>query len=116
MAICLRVFNDRGEVRLPAKVAAYSAGRQRDGSGAWHNADMADDKLTTAPRIITRSRRCVLPSQKGNPSTYKSGGNRKFSRLLRDRVLRARSSCFANTTTFKTLLMSIVSCYENHQP
>ncbi|MCD7058244.1 dimethyl sulfoxide reductase subunit A, partial [Escherichia fergusonii] len=42
----VRVFNDRGEVRLPAKVTPrILPGVSAMGQGAWHNADMAGDKI-----------------------------------------------------------------------
>ncbi len=73
-------------------------------------------KLTTAPASI-RSRRCVLPPGKRESSTYKSGGNRKnLSRLLRDVFTRPELPVLRTQRHLKLFWMSIVSCYENHQP
>lgn len=98
----VRVFNDRGEVRLPAKVTPrILPGVSAMGQGAWHNADMAGDKIDHGACINTLT--TLRPSwQKGILNIQIWWKSKNLSRLLRD-VLRARSSRFANTTTFKTL-------------
>lgn len=74
-------------------------------------------KLTTAPASI-RSRRCVLPPwQKGILNIQIWWKSKKSKPPAPGRFYAPGAPRFANTTTFKTLFwMSIVSCYENHQP
>ncbi len=63
----VRVFNDRGEVRLPAKVTPrILPGVSAMGQGAWHNADMAGDKIDHGACINTLTTLRPSPA-KGNP-------------------------------------------------
>ena len=41
----VRVFNQRGELRIPAKVTPRIMRGNGDGSGAWHDANMAGDRV-----------------------------------------------------------------------
>lgn len=64
----VRVFNDRGEVRLPAKVTTrILPGVSAMGQGAWHNADMAGDKIDHGACINTLTTLRPSPLAKGNP-------------------------------------------------
>ncbi|EEH5933526.1 molybdopterin-dependent oxidoreductase [Salmonella enterica subsp. enterica serovar 4,[5],12:i:-] len=64
----VRVFNDRGEVRLPAKVTPrILPGVSAMGQGAWHNADMAGDKIDHGACINTLTTLRPSPLAKGNP-------------------------------------------------
>ncbi len=98
----VRVFNDRGEVRLPAKVTPrILPGVSAMGQGAWHNADMAGDKIDHGACINTLT--TLRPSpQKGILNIQIWWKSKNLSRLLRDVFTRPELP-FANTTTFKTL-------------
>ncbi|EAX8737775.1 dimethyl sulfoxide reductase subunit A [Salmonella enterica] len=64
----VRVFNDRGEVRLPAKVTPrILPGVSAMGQGAWHDADMAGDKIDHGACINTLTTLRPSPLAKGNP-------------------------------------------------
>lgn len=64
----VRVFNDRGEVRLPAKVTPrILPGVSAMGQGAWHNADMSGDKIDHGGCVNTLTTLRPSPLAKGNP-------------------------------------------------
>jgi Tat-targeted selenate reductase subunit YnfE len=64
----VRVFNDRGEVRLPAKVTPrILPGVSAMGQGAWHQADMAGDRIDYGACINTLTTLRPSPLAKGNP-------------------------------------------------
>jgi Tat-targeted selenate reductase subunit YnfE len=64
----VRVFNARGEVRLPAKVTPrIMPGVTAMGQGAWHQANMAGDKIDHGGCINTLTGLRPSPLAKGNP-------------------------------------------------
>ncbi len=64
----VRVFNDRGEVRIAAKVTPrILPGVTAIGQGAWHQADMAGDKIDHGGCINTLTTQRPSPLAKGNP-------------------------------------------------
>ncbi|MDM2919454.1 molybdopterin-dependent oxidoreductase [Citrobacter freundii] len=64
----VRVFNDRGEVRIPAKVTPrILPGVSAMGQGAWHDADMAGDKIDHGACVNTLTTQRPSPLAKGNP-------------------------------------------------
>lgn len=64
----VRVFNARGEVRLPANVTPrIMPGVTAMGQGAWHQADMAGDKIDHGGCINTLTSLRPSPLAKGNP-------------------------------------------------
>ena len=64
----VRVFNDRGEVRIPAKVTPrILPGVSAMGQGAWHDADMSGDKIDHGACVITLTTQRPSPLAKGNP-------------------------------------------------
>lgn len=81
----VRVFNDRGEVRLPAKVTPrILPGVSAMGQGAWHNADMAGDKIDHGACINTLTTLRPSPWQKGILNIQIWWKSKNLSRLLRD--------------------------------
>lgn len=64
----VRVFNDRGEVRIAAKVTPrIMPGVSAMGQGAWHNADMAGDRVDHGACVNTLTTHRPSPLAKGNP-------------------------------------------------
>lgn len=64
----VRVFNDRGEVHLPAKVTPrIMPGVTGMGQGAWHKANMAGDKIDRGGCINVLTTLRPSPLAKGNP-------------------------------------------------
>lgn len=64
----VRVFNDRGELRIPAKVTPrILPGVSAMGQGAWHDADMAGDKIDHGACVNTLTTQRPSPLAKGNP-------------------------------------------------
>ncbi|MGL9723961.1 DmsA/YnfE/YnfF family dimethyl sulfoxide reductase [Sodalis sp. (in: enterobacteria)] len=64
----VRVFNDRGEVRILAKVTPrILPGVTAIGQGAWHQADMNGDKVDHGGCINTLTTQRPSPLAKGNP-------------------------------------------------
>jgi Tat-targeted selenate reductase subunit YnfE len=64
----IRVFNSRGEVRLPAKVTPrIMPGVTGMGQGAWHKADMNGDKIDHNGCINVLTTLRPSPLAKGNP-------------------------------------------------
>lgn len=64
----VRVFNDRGEVRIDAKVTPrILPGVTAIGQGAWHQADMAGDRIDHGGCINTLTTQRPSPLAKGNP-------------------------------------------------
>lgn len=64
----VRIFNDRGEVRVDAKVTPrIMPGVVGLGEGAWHNADMFGDKIDHAGCINVLTTQRPSPLAKGNP-------------------------------------------------
>ncbi|XBS70265.1 DmsA/YnfE/YnfF family dimethyl sulfoxide reductase [Acerihabitans sp. KWT182] len=64
----VRVFNDRGEIRIFAKVTPrILPGVTAIGQGAWHQADMAGDKIDHGGCINTLTTQRPSPLAKGNP-------------------------------------------------
>lgn len=64
----VRVFNARGEVRLPAKVTPrIMPGVSAMGQGAWHNANMFGDKIDHGGCVNTLTTHRPSPLAKGNP-------------------------------------------------
>ncbi|TKI05098.1 DmsA/YnfE/YnfF family dimethyl sulfoxide reductase [Martelella alba] len=64
----VRVFNDRGELRIKAKVTPrIIPGVTAIGQGAWHQADMAGDKVDHGGCINTLTTQRPSPLAKGNP-------------------------------------------------
>lgn len=64
----VRVFNDRGEVRIDAKVTPrILPGVTAISQGAWHQADMAGDKVDHGGCINTLTTQRPSPLAKGNP-------------------------------------------------
>ncbi|HCD8361592.1 TPA: molybdopterin-dependent oxidoreductase [Klebsiella quasipneumoniae] len=64
----VRVFNQRGEVRLPAKVTPrIMPGVSAMGQGAWHDANMAGDRVDHGACMNTLTTHRPSPLAKGNP-------------------------------------------------
>ena len=64
----VRVFNQRGEVRLPAKVTPrIMPGVSAMGQGAWHDANMNGDRIDHGSCINTLTTHRPSPLAKGNP-------------------------------------------------
>ncbi len=64
----VRVFNHRGEVRLPAKVTPrILPGVSAMGQGAWHEANMSGDKIDHGGCVNTLTTLRPSPLAKGNP-------------------------------------------------
>lgn len=64
----VRVFNDRGDVRIPAKVTPrIMPGVTAMGQGAWHDADMQGDRVDHGACINTLTTQRPSPLAKGNP-------------------------------------------------
>jgi anaerobic dimethyl sulfoxide reductase, A subunit, DmsA/YnfE family len=64
----VRVFNDRGEVRLAAKVTPrILPGVSAMGQGAWHDANMSGDKIDHGGCMNTLTTQRPSPLAKGNP-------------------------------------------------
>lgn len=64
----VRVFNQRGEVRLPAKVTPrIMPGVSAMGQGAWHDANMAGDRVDHGACMNTLTTQRPSPLAKGNP-------------------------------------------------
>ncbi|EMU6536353.1 selenate/tellurate reductase subunit YnfE [Escherichia albertii] len=64
----VRVFNHRGEVRLPAKVTPrIIPGVSAMGQGAWHEANMSGDKIDHGGCVNTLTTLRPSPLAKGNP-------------------------------------------------
>lgn len=62
------VFNNRGEVRLPAKVTPrIMPGVSAMGQGAWHDADMHRDRIDNGACVNTLTTQRPSPLAKGNP-------------------------------------------------
>ncbi|WP_312277096.1 selenate/tellurate reductase subunit YnfE [Kosakonia cowanii] len=64
----VRMFNDRGEVRIAAKVTPrIMPGVSAMGQGAWHQADMAGDRVDHGGCVNTLTTHRPSPLAKGNP-------------------------------------------------
>ena len=64
----VRVFNHRGEVRLPAKVTPrILPGVSAMGQGGWHEANMSGDKIDHGGCVNTLTTLRPSPLAKGNP-------------------------------------------------
>ncbi|HIG9333392.1 TPA: DMSO/selenate family reductase complex A subunit [Klebsiella pneumoniae] len=64
----VRVFNQRGEVRLPAKVTPrIMPGVSAMGQGAWHDANMTGDRIDHGACMNTLTTHRPSPLAKGNP-------------------------------------------------
>ena len=64
----VRIFNDRGTVEIPAKVTArIMPGVVSMGQGAWHDADMAGDRIDRGGCINTLTSLRPSPLAKANP-------------------------------------------------
>lgn len=64
----VRVFNHRGEVRLPAKVTPrILPGVSAMGQGVWHEANMSGDKIDHGGCVNTLTTLRPSPLAKGNP-------------------------------------------------
>ncbi len=64
----VRVFNQRGEVRVAAKVTPrIMPGVTAMGQGAWHQADMNGDRIDTGACMNTLTTHRPSPLAKGNP-------------------------------------------------
>lgn len=64
----VRVFNDRGEVRIAAKVTPrIMPGVSAMGQGAWHDANMKGDRVDHGSCINTLTTHRPSPLAKGNP-------------------------------------------------
>lgn len=64
----VRVFNDRGEVRIAAKVTPrILPSVSAMGQGAWHDADMTGDKIDHGACVNTLTTQRPSPLAKGNP-------------------------------------------------
>ena len=64
----VRVFNDRGEVRISAKVTPrIMPGVSAMGQGAWHDANMKGDRIDHGACINTLTTHRPSPLAKGNP-------------------------------------------------
>ncbi|PVZ86214.1 dimethyl sulfoxide reductase subunit A [Serratia sp. S1B] len=64
----VRIFNARGEVRVPAKVTPrIMPGVVAMGQGAWHQADMKGDRIDHGACMNTLTTQRPSPLAKGNP-------------------------------------------------
>ncbi|WP_155003980.1 DmsA/YnfE/YnfF family dimethyl sulfoxide reductase [Klebsiella grimontii] len=64
----VRVFNARGELRIPAKVTPrIMPGVSAMGQGAWHDANMNGDRIDRGSCINTLTTHRPSPLAKGNP-------------------------------------------------
>ena len=64
----VRVFNGRGELRIPAKVTPrIMPGVTAMGQGAWHEANMTGDRIDHGSCINTLTSQRPSPLAKGNP-------------------------------------------------
>ncbi|MGU9867091.1 selenate/tellurate reductase subunit YnfE [Kluyvera ascorbata] len=64
----VRVFNGRGELRIPAKVTPrIMPGVSAMGQGAWHDAEMNGDRIDHGSCINTLTTHRPSPLAKGNP-------------------------------------------------
>ena len=64
----VRVFNERGEVRIEAKVTPrIMPGVSAMGQGAWHDANMSGDRIDHGSCINTLTTHRPSPLAKGNP-------------------------------------------------
>ncbi|CAM4092943.1 MULTISPECIES: selenate/tellurate reductase subunit YnfE [Lelliottia] len=64
----VRVFNTRGELRIPAKVTPrIMPGVSAMGQGAWHEANMTGDRVDHGSCINTLTTHRPSPLAKGNP-------------------------------------------------
>lgn len=64
----VRVFNSRGELRIPAKVTPrIMPGVSAMGQGAWHDAEMNGDRIDHGSCINTLTTHRPSPLAKGNP-------------------------------------------------
>jgi Tat-targeted selenate reductase subunit YnfE len=64
----VRVFNERGELRIPAKVTPrIMPGVTAMGQGAWHNASMNGDRIDHGACVNTLTTQRPSPLAKGNP-------------------------------------------------
>ena len=64
----VRVFNARGEVRIPVKVTPrIMPGVSAMGQGAWHDANMSGDRVDHGSCINTLTTHRPSPLAKGNP-------------------------------------------------
>ncbi|VUC81322.1 anaerobic dimethyl sulfoxide reductase subunit A subunit [Raoultella terrigena] len=64
----VRVFNQRGELRIPAKVTPrIMPGVSAMGQGAWHDANMDGDRVDRGACINTLTTHRPSPLAKGNP-------------------------------------------------
>ncbi len=64
----VRVFNGRGELRIPAKVTPrIMPGVTAMGQGAWHDANMTGDRVDHGSCINTLTSQRPSPLAKGNP-------------------------------------------------
>ena len=64
----VRVFNPRGELRIPAKVTPrIMPGVAAMGQGAWHDANMDGDRIDRGACINTLTTQRPSPLAKGNP-------------------------------------------------
>ncbi len=72
----VRVFNQRGEVRLPAKVTPrIMPGVSAMGQGAWHDANMTGDRIDHGACMNTLTTHRPSPLAKGNPQHTQAGHN-----------------------------------------
>ncbi len=64
----VRVFNERGELRIPAKVTPrIMPGVSAMGQGAWHDANMTGDRIDHGACVNTLTTQRPSPLAKGNP-------------------------------------------------
>jgi len=64
----VRVYNARGELRIPAKVTPrIMPGVSAMGQGAWHDANMTGDRIDHGSCINTLTTHRPSPLAKGNP-------------------------------------------------
>lgn len=100
-----------GGVSLPFGMRTAAAAVQQ----AMRN---EEDKIVWGACSVNCGSRCALPPwQKGILNIQIWGKSKKSKPPAPGRFYAPGAPRFANTTTFKTLFwMSIVSCYENHQP
>lgn len=100
-----------GGVSLPFGMRTAAAAVQQ----AMRN---EEDKIVWGACSVNCGSRCALPLwQKGILNIQIWWKSKKSKPPAPGRFYAPGAPRFANTTTFKTLFwMSIVSCYENHQP